>query len=480
MANCTTIQKEIGRKGEGMGTKHTTVKIDYQSPYLQQIDPVTRSSFSIGENVVICLSNREPIKVSSLVEIGNECPYCSEFLERIPHIGETLIGDKKNDEISSPKKGGIKVGELPQYRVRSSTKSYWLIGLGVGVIAFLLFTSSFLVIKFLLSNKTIPTPPISIIDTQNPTDIINSTSEAPEESPSTQKELDTWVAFSFGKDQINNPNFGRDLFIMNIFTEEVIQLTYGNNGNNFPSFSPDRKQVVFSSCRPDCSLYILNLETNIEAKVTTSSKKEMWPNWCQQTNKPWIVFEERNNNNTSILMIDLSTGKITPLTDGTADGRPIWSPDCNEVLFGRAKIDTNKDGLVTTNDMLDPYLYNIDNNSTYSLFETESSDEFGFAWDYTKPIIAFTQVSQDTDNNGVVNLNDQSDLFIYNLEDGQTSNITKSKYSAFTPSFSSDGDLLLFTAYYGNQNKIVAYSFSETRFIEITNADYYYHAKLLK
>jgi|GEM_PF-6685095 len=463
-----------------MGTKHTTVTIDYQSPYLEQIDPVTRGSFNVGESVVICLSNQEPIKASSLAEIENECPYCGEFLERIPHAGETLLGVTKNNGDYSIKKVKTKVEKLSQNHPRSSIQPYWAIGLGVGIMAFLLFTSIFFISKSLLSTTDTQISLEPTIDIQSSTSVVNSTSEITEENLSGQKETDVWITYSFGKDQINNPNYGRDLFLMNIFTEEIIQLTSGNSGNNFPSFSPDRKQVVFSACRPDCSLYILNIDKNTESKVTTSGMKEMWPNWCQQTNKPWIVFESRSNNNTSLLMVDLSTGKTTQLTKGPADGRPVWSPDCNEILFGRATVDTNNDGVVTTNDMLDPYMHEINSNTTYNLFETKDSDEFGFAWDYTKSLIAFTQVSQDTDNNGIINLNDQSDLFIYNLENGQTSNITNSRYSAFTPSFSANSDILLFTAYYGGKNKIISYSFSEARFMEITGTDYYYHARLLR
>lgn len=471
-----------------MGFQHTAILVERQSIYLSQIDPITRQPFRTGEMVVICSMGNEPVKLSSIQENKLECPHCREVLSNTPAIGNPtwsiLSGLANSNAYSKVDKLGDTTFPTP-----ASIGSYvpWLAGIGVTAFLFMFFVVLIFGGNWLSSlfgqsstppNSDVTQAPPTSASYKSPTPTLANLSSSNNGS-ATLSDPDGWIVYAYGTDQIGGQgsNSGRDLYMINWRSGSKVQLTTGNMGNNFPSFAPDGRQVVFSGCRPNCDLYVLDSDSNSEIKLPTNNAKAMWPNWCPLVSKPWIVYESRTNSGTSIWMIDISNNNTIKLTDGPADGRPVWSPDCTQVLFGRASRDTTGDGKVTTNDMLDPYIYSLSSQSFVHVLDTPSADEFGFAWSPGINQIAFTQVSRDTDGNGKVNLNDQSELYIYDLKSGQKTNITNAVYSAFTPSFSSDGTLLIFTAYYGLRNRIVVYSLESSEFTEITPIDEIFHAR---
>lgn len=471
-----------------MGFLHTAILVERQSVYLSQIDPITRQPFRAGEMVVICSKGNEPVKFTSIHENKLECPHCREILPSMPAIGKPVWSILNNHSDSSPDSKADKhtIITFPTPPTIDSCFP-WLAGSGVTVILFVFCVALVFGGNWLLSHSNQPSEPSKPVATQALPTVPSYASSVPNpdnlsptnDAPPIISDPDGWIVYAYGPEQIGgqSSNSGRDLYMINWKSGNKVQLTTGHMGNNFPSFAPDGHQVVFSGCRPDCDLYVFNIDSKSEAKLPTNNMKAMWPNWCPLASKPWIVYESRTTNNTSIWMIDLTNNSATKLTNGPADGRPVWSPDCTQVLFGRALQDTTGDGKVTTNDMLDPYIYNLSDQSFIQIFNTPNADEFGFAWSPDVNQIAFTQVGRDTDGNGKINLNDQSELYVYDLKTGQKTNITNSAYSAFTPSFSSDGSLLVFTAYYGARTRIVVYSLNNSAFTEITSIDDIFHAR---
>jgi len=471
-----------------MSFLHTAIRVERQSVYLTQIDPITRQPFLTGEMAIICSKGNEPVKLSSLQGNKLECPHCREVLLSIPEMGKPVRSIFGGDSISDAKdKGNKPVPTIIPIPTGKDSQVPWLAGIGIAVLLFVLCVSLVFGGNWLLSLLRQPIQTSNPVASQEQSTAPSSTSAFPSPAvrsptdnvPLTSPDPDGWIVYAYGSEQTGGPssNSGRDLYMINWKTGNKVQLTTGHMGNNFPSFAPDGRQVVFSGCRPDCDLYVLDIDAKSESRLPTHNVKAMWPNWCPLAAKPWIVYEARTGNSTSIWMIDLTNNSTTEITNGPADGRPVWSPDCTQILFGRALRDTTGDSKITTNDMLDPYTYSLSNQSFTQILDTPKADEFGFAWSPNGNQIVFTQVSSDTDGNGKVNLNDQSELYVYDLNTSKTTNITNSAYSAFTPSFSPDGSLLIFTAYYGSRNRIVVYSLSTSRFTEITPIDDIFHAR---
>lgn len=463
-----------------MGDSHKTYTVDNNSSYLGHTDPVTRTPFKTGDIIVVCSKTGAAIALRSVSASENRCPFCGKPVgnETTGVLSPLLTPRDQKDSFKA--KISSKRSPYPENRRERQFSGTW-----VGLLAIFCLLVSVGTIVVVRSLQTVPSPESPNTSAEpNPTDPIReiSTTEVPISIPTristSESDQDGWIVFAFGQDQVggSGSNTGRDLYLLNRNTNKKRQLTSGNSGNNFPSFSPDGEKIVYTGCRPDCKLYVLEIDSGNEMQLPGITVKAMAPSWCSA--KPWVVFEARQNNNKqiSLEMIDLSDNKITTLTKGPADSRPVWSPDCSKILFGRATADTNRDGYISTNDRLDMYIYDLFDKSTNIVLETPEADEFGFTWSPNDSLIAFTRVSKDTDNNGQITLDDQSELFLYDLNTKQETNLTKGSYSAFSPSFSFDGSFIVFTSYEGYGSRIVVYSIFDATFVAETEVGNYYHA----
>jgi len=309
------------------------------------------------------------------------------------------------------------------------------------------------------------------------TDIASPTSPAPPTStptpvtatvPETRGE---WIAYAYG-----DVRGELDLYRMNMVTGQNQQLTSGEILDEGPTFSPDGRSLVYVSCRGDCELYQIDLHSLTTKKLTSLSVKAKFPNFCNVLSKPWIVFEGRDGNNKNIWKLELDTGEVKQMTTTNADSRPMWSPDCSQIVFGRAVSDTNRDGQITTSDFLDIYILEVESNEVVRLTFTSGVDEFNYAWSSDGEWISYCQVSEDTNNDSFVNLNDRSDLYIMRPDGGGTRSLVKDYLSVFSPSWSPDGRSVMFSAYSSEGRQSVwSYSLDTGELTQHTGIGPYYH-----
>jgi TolB protein len=263
---------------------------------------------------------------------------------------------------------------------------------------------------------------------------------------------------------------------MNMVTGGKLQLTSGQRWDEGPTFSPDGRSLVFVSCRPDCELYLLDLHALSERKLTSLPVDTRFPNYCNDHAKPWVVFEGRDGTHKNAWLLKLDSGDVQQLTHTNADSRPMFSPDCNRVVFGRATSDTDRNGQITTSDFLDVYILDIETLDARRLTNTPGQDEFNFAWSSDGEWIAFCRVSRDTNNDGFVNLNDRSELFIIRPDGGGERALDINRLSAFSPSWSPDGRSVMFSAYESEgKQSIWSYSLDTGALTQHTEAGPYYH-----
>jgi Tol biopolymer transport system component len=200
-----------------------------------------------------------------------------------------------------------------------------------------------------------------------------------------------WIAYSFGKQG------KQDIILRNISDGEFTLLTSGNNWDQSPTLSPDGRFLAYTSCRGDCEIYIIDMQTRSERRLTSLNVQAKWPDWCQDPSNPWIVFEGLPDKYThQIWRVNIETGEAKVLTANGSDTRPAWLPDCTKIVFGRAKADSNRDGAITANDFQDMYILDLTSKDISPVFTTPDDDDFNFAWSPNNDWIAFTRVSTDS------------------------------------------------------------------------------------
>lgn len=72
---------------------------------------------------------------------------------------------------------------------------------------------------------------------------------------------------------------GQDIYLMNIATKEFVQLTHDSGRNDFPSWSPDGRHIVFQSTRTGSEQIWSMLADGTHQQQLTRNGKNSMPNW---------------------------------------------------------------------------------------------------------------------------------------------------------------------------------------------------------
>jgi TolB protein len=115
----------------------------------------------------------------------------------------------------------------------------------------------------------------------------------------------------------------------------LTRITSGEWNDTAPALSPDRKQVAFASDRNGYwDLYVMDLQSGEVKQVTNSKEYDSSPSWSPDAQ--WLVFETYANDNLEIAIASLTdpSQKNIPLTqDSSSDHSPVWAPDGRHVAF---------------------------------------------------------------------------------------------------------------------------------------------------
>lgn len=269
----------------------------------------------------------------------------------------------------------------------------------------------------------------------------------------TNPDLDTWIVYSYG---VENES---EIFRLRPSTGEVRQLTVNAYNDDAPSLLARTNELVFASYREDgWELYLLDLDTQQETRLTQFDGQARFPEWSPEAGARKIVFEGRQDTaggkRYSVWMLDVDSGELTDLTQGSADSRPQWSPDGTRVVFGRATSDTNQNGAVTTADYLGMHIYDLASQSIARAEHSAGLDNFQYAWqpsDYQW--IAVCSVRADVNGDGFFNLDDSRNLWFMPADGSGEFELNLGNQNIFSPSFSPGGDYLVYTVHRGDSRE---------------------------
>ena len=139
------------------------------------------------------------------------------------------------------------------------------------------------------------------------------------------------------------------LFVADVATREVRQLTDGTKSEHSIDWSPDGKQIAFlSNHEPDpeftfnYDIFTVDIESKAIKRLTDTKSPEYTPSWSPDGKtiafsglKRLITSSETNMEDTHVWTFDVATGRRQEVGGGidNRQGRPQWSPDGRWLYF---------------------------------------------------------------------------------------------------------------------------------------------------
>ncbi len=136
-----------------------------------------------------------------------------------------------------------------------------------------------------------------------------------------------WLAFDSGASGQS------DIYLVEIRTGNVRNLTNDLSANRFSDWSPDSKFVLFTSTREDRpALYVTPVDGSQTTRLTDIEYSSALADWSPDGKK--IAFTSEHDGNVDIYLMDTNGENVTRVTTSEGfDGFPVWSPDGKQIAF---------------------------------------------------------------------------------------------------------------------------------------------------
>ncbi|MFQ5866381.1 MAG: hypothetical protein ACE5IT_00105 [bacterium] len=243
----------------------------------------------------------------------------------------------------------------------------------------------------------------------------------------------------FGK--IKEVNRGQELFKLGFFDEAIKQFS------------------IAISKRKDINTYYLlaeaylnngdlaNTKNALREVITLGPSKEMIKKVCELTGMKKIVTDEYRN------------------------AFPAFSADGNKILFCSIRHDTNGDGVVDQKDNFGIYIIDVEGKNERQIVNDDYQNTYpSFSLDGSK--IVYLSRRRDTNADDKIDLLDNPGIYAKDLHGGYEKCIVSDQYHNKFPSFSPDGDKILFVSWRGYNSGIYTIDIDGKNEKEIVSAEY--------
>ena len=125
-----------------------------------------------------------------------------------------------------------------------------------------------------------------------------------------------------------------NLYIFNIETGEIQQMTVDAGDNVNPTWSPDGRQIAFASNRDgNWEIYRMNVDGSNLVNLTNDAQQDNFPAWSPGDGS-YIAFMTDRDGNWEIYRMNTEGGGLKNLTANPSDDQmPAWSPDGKQIAF---------------------------------------------------------------------------------------------------------------------------------------------------
>jgi hypothetical protein len=228
----------------------------------------------------------------------------------------------------------------------------------------------------------------------SPTEVATIEKESVVHTPTLTKELPVattlkattiggWIVFESRREDTNEDGIidfedGVHIYSLNLDTNVFAQLTTGHHKDLRPTWSPDKKYIVFTSNRKgNFDLYTMKADGSTVRQLTSTLVGETTPVWSPNGDQIAYVSVETLESGLQRKTIHLLNVEDAVIDQSFAsngnDSNPTWSLDGRYLAFDRAEEHINVDGSIS----IEKVIYLIDAKTNQEFRITETSRESG-------------------------------------------------------------------------------------------------------
>lgn len=182
---------------------------------------------------------------------------------------------------------------------------------------------------------------------------------------------------------VSNRTGDDDIFLMNADGSGAVNLTKHKADDHFPAWSPDGKQIAFSSDRDGWpQIYVMAADGTGVQRLTRSKSIDRAPVWSPDGKRIAFCRDTSSNGEIVVMKAD-GTAPVNVTRDVAFDGDPAWSPDGKQIAFA-----SNRGGGGF-------HLYVIDADGGNVRALTDARNPFGYvypAWTPNGKAIGYSEV----------------------------------------------------------------------------------------
>jgi Tol biopolymer transport system component len=173
----------------------------------------------------------------------------------------------------------------------------------------------------------------------------------------------TKIVFTSNRHLLSQYNTDYEIYIIDLSTFEITQLTNAYRYSQHPWFSPDGTKITFMSNRENnWNIYIMDVDGKNVKRITKGTGSNRFPKWSNNGNS--IIFHSDRDGNLELYKYDLSDNSTSRLTtDPSENASASFSPDDNWIVF---QSDTSGN--------FDLYVMNLQSGETIQITSNEADE----------------------------------------------------------------------------------------------------------